>query len=181
MKLLAGDLGGTKTLLGLYETDDAGLRLIHESRFESAAFSGLPAMIDAFLSQVPGTPAASIAATSASTGFAADRRKNSSLSILRRFAVGSGRRRRLCHRQYAGRRDLPAGHTRGSSAVELRQSAHGFAPLAGKPPECPTAAGFENHSALYLATRSISASQTGVSARGGPLGIHHSVADHSRH
>ena len=62
MKLLAGDLGGTKTLLGLYETDEAGLRLIHEARFESAAFPGLPAMIAAFLSQVPGTPAASIAA-----------------------------------------------------------------------------------------------------------------------
>lgn len=48
MTMLAGDLGGTKTLIGLY--DDAGARL-HTQRFDSRAFGSLEAMVAVFLAE----------------------------------------------------------------------------------------------------------------------------------
>lgn len=49
MTLLAGDLGGTKTLLGLY--DEGDLRLLHQARYESARYSSLEAMVLEFLQE----------------------------------------------------------------------------------------------------------------------------------
>ena len=50
MRLLAGDVGGTKTYLCLYEQNDAGeFVAVAETRYESAAFQGLTPMVEAFL------------------------------------------------------------------------------------------------------------------------------------
>jgi glucokinase len=49
MKVLAGDVGGTKTLLAVVERGAAGMRLLHEQRFESAAYPGLAPIVAEFL------------------------------------------------------------------------------------------------------------------------------------
>ena len=50
MRLLAGDVGGTKTLLALFEKDDTGaVREVRSARFESAAFHGIAPMARVFL------------------------------------------------------------------------------------------------------------------------------------
>ncbi len=52
MRVLAGDIGGTKTLLRLAEVDPRqphGVRLLAESRFESAAYRDLTDMVQEFL------------------------------------------------------------------------------------------------------------------------------------
>jgi glucokinase len=47
--ILAGDVGGTKTDLGLFEREGEGLRLVRSDKFHSPGFPGLSAVIHAFL------------------------------------------------------------------------------------------------------------------------------------
>ena len=47
--ILAGDIGGTKSDLGLFEIADGELRLVRSSRFRSRELPGLAAVIEAFL------------------------------------------------------------------------------------------------------------------------------------
>ena len=49
MLLLAGDVGGTKTLLALYEKDDTSVREVRSARYESASFHGVGPMARLFL------------------------------------------------------------------------------------------------------------------------------------
>jgi glucokinase len=57
--LLAGDIGGTKTLLALYKSEGAGLELVVEERFNSADWDDLTPMVAHFLSRTaPGSPPA---------------------------------------------------------------------------------------------------------------------------
>ncbi len=49
--ILAGDVGGTKTLLGLFRSIRGRLASVRESEFPSADFPSLPAMIREFLAQ----------------------------------------------------------------------------------------------------------------------------------
>jgi glucokinase len=53
LTLLAGDIGGTKTLLNLYSWDGAAPRLRVSERFPSAEWSDLGPMVVAFLAQAP--------------------------------------------------------------------------------------------------------------------------------
>jgi glucokinase len=57
--ILAGDIGGTKTVLGLFYTDrDNAAGVLHETRFESAGYSSLEAIIAEFLRHTKATPTA---------------------------------------------------------------------------------------------------------------------------
>jgi glucokinase len=57
--ILAGDIGGTKTVLGLFYTDrDVAAGVLHETRFESAGYSSLEAIIAEFLRDTKATPTA---------------------------------------------------------------------------------------------------------------------------
>jgi glucokinase len=56
--LLAGDLGGTKTLLALAEPDGAGLRIVRQQRYASADFASFDALLAAFLADRPPVSAA---------------------------------------------------------------------------------------------------------------------------
>ena len=56
--LLAGDMGGTKTLLALYESDGSQLRLLHQQRFRSGEWSSLEPMLGSFLNDRPADLAA---------------------------------------------------------------------------------------------------------------------------
>jgi glucokinase len=47
--ILAGDVGGTKTNLGLFEREGEGLRLVRSDKFHSPDFPGLSAVIHTFL------------------------------------------------------------------------------------------------------------------------------------
>jgi glucokinase len=49
--ILAGDIGGTKTILALFSIDDAGLTPGREAQFKSRDFSGLEQMVEAFLAR----------------------------------------------------------------------------------------------------------------------------------
>ena len=49
--ILAGDIGGTKSNLGLFELKDGRLRMVRSAKFRSSDFSGLSALIEAFLSE----------------------------------------------------------------------------------------------------------------------------------
>ncbi len=51
--ILAGDVGGTKTNLGLFEREGDGLRLIRSDKLHSPDFPGLSAAIHAFLDAGP--------------------------------------------------------------------------------------------------------------------------------
>jgi len=51
--ILAGDVGGTKTNLGLFEREGHGLRLVRSDKLHSADFPGLPAAIHSFLGAGP--------------------------------------------------------------------------------------------------------------------------------
>lgn len=51
--ILAGDVGGTKVNLGLFEEADGGLRLVRSAKYRSAEFPGLSAVIQAFLEAGP--------------------------------------------------------------------------------------------------------------------------------
>ena len=53
--ILAGDIGGTKSDLGLFEVADGELRLVRSARYRSLEFPGLAAMIEAFLAAGPAT------------------------------------------------------------------------------------------------------------------------------
>lgn len=48
-QILAGDIGGTKTLLALYRSLDGGFELLREARYASADYAGLTDMVTAFL------------------------------------------------------------------------------------------------------------------------------------
>ena len=54
--ILAGDVGGTKTNLGLFEREGDGLRLVRADKFHRPDFPGLSAVIHAFLGAGPGGP-----------------------------------------------------------------------------------------------------------------------------
>lgn len=49
--ILAGDIGGTKSNLGLFEVVDGTLRLVRSAKYRSAEFPGLTAVIEAFLAE----------------------------------------------------------------------------------------------------------------------------------
>jgi glucokinase len=49
--ILAGDIGGTKSNLGLFELEGGTLRLVRSAKYRSPDFSGLPALIEAFLAE----------------------------------------------------------------------------------------------------------------------------------
>ncbi len=49
MRLLAGDVGGTKTLLALYEERDGAFREVRRARFDSPSFAGLGQMVRSML------------------------------------------------------------------------------------------------------------------------------------
>jgi glucokinase len=51
--ILAGDVGGTKTNLGLFERDGEGLRLVRSEKLHSPDFPGLSAAVQAFLGAGP--------------------------------------------------------------------------------------------------------------------------------
>ena len=59
--ILAGDIGGTKTDLGLFEVADGGLRLARSARYRSLEFPGVAAMIEAFLAAGPSQDSVEIA------------------------------------------------------------------------------------------------------------------------
>ena len=52
---LAGDVGGTKTNLGLFEGRGERLRMLRSARFHSADFPGLSELVHAFLKDIGGT------------------------------------------------------------------------------------------------------------------------------
>lgn len=56
MKLLAGDIGGTKTFLILAHTDKHQIERIHEARYPSSGHQDLAAMVVDFLATAPGGP-----------------------------------------------------------------------------------------------------------------------------
>ena len=51
--ILAGDIGGTKTWLALFEQQGGQLRMTQQQQFASRRYSNLPAVIDAFLQNRP--------------------------------------------------------------------------------------------------------------------------------
>ena len=53
MKVLAGDIGGTKTNLGLFEIQNRQLRSLFEATWSSTEFHSLEAIISKFLQQLP--------------------------------------------------------------------------------------------------------------------------------
>ena len=54
--ILAGDIGGTKTLLQLAESGKQGIRVLHEQRFDSHAHSGLAPIVLQFLQNLNVAP-----------------------------------------------------------------------------------------------------------------------------
>lgn len=54
MKLLAADIGGTKTLLGIAEIAGDGLRILHEQRYGSTDHGTFDAMVEAFIASHDG-------------------------------------------------------------------------------------------------------------------------------
>ena len=48
---LAGDIGGTKTILALFSSEKGPMRPLHEVSYESSSYSGLDAIIEDFFSQ----------------------------------------------------------------------------------------------------------------------------------
>jgi glucokinase len=51
VRVLAGDIGGTKSNLGLFEMADGHLRHVRSAKYRSAEFPGLTAVIEAFLAE----------------------------------------------------------------------------------------------------------------------------------
>jgi glucokinase len=60
--ILAGDVGGTKTLIGLFEFDARRPVRIDVRSFPTTSYPGLPAIIEAFFSQQPSRPVVTAAA-----------------------------------------------------------------------------------------------------------------------
>jgi glucokinase len=54
--ILAGDVGGTKSNLGLFEVADGTQRLVRSAKFHSPEYPGLGAVVDAFLADGPPVP-----------------------------------------------------------------------------------------------------------------------------
>lgn len=54
--ILAGDLGGTKTLLGLFERVPGGVRSVREQQFRSREYAAFSAILDSFLPRDAATP-----------------------------------------------------------------------------------------------------------------------------
>ena len=52
--ILAGDIGGTKTVIGLYERTTGGLHQIAERAFPSTAYGSLESILKEFLQDHPG-------------------------------------------------------------------------------------------------------------------------------
>jgi len=48
--IIAGDIGGTKTVLALFETAGEDLRCVREATFPSLEYHALEAVVDEFLS-----------------------------------------------------------------------------------------------------------------------------------
>jgi glucokinase len=53
VKILAGDIGGTKTILAIYEKDLQGVRLLYKEQFSSKTFETFGEVIDLFLKKSP--------------------------------------------------------------------------------------------------------------------------------
>lgn len=53
--ILAGDVGGTKTVLGLFERSESGLREVHSRSFPSRDYPSLEAILGEFLTEAPGS------------------------------------------------------------------------------------------------------------------------------
>ena len=53
--ILAGDIGGTKTLIGLFDVATKRPRAVDVQEFSTTAFPGLPAIIDAFAAKLAGS------------------------------------------------------------------------------------------------------------------------------
>jgi glucokinase len=60
--ILAGDIGGTKTLVGLFEPRDSRPLPVRAQSFATTAFPGLPDIIDAFFADTPQRPHVTAAA-----------------------------------------------------------------------------------------------------------------------
>jgi glucokinase len=60
--ILAGDIGGTKTLIGLFEPHAERPRAIATESFQTTAFAGLPEIIDAFFARQASMPRITAAA-----------------------------------------------------------------------------------------------------------------------
>lgn len=58
MSLLAGDIGGTKTRLALFEWRPDGLETLAEAAYPSADYGDLDGIVGGFLAQQPGRPQA---------------------------------------------------------------------------------------------------------------------------
>mgnify|MGYP003573772730 CR=1 FL=1 len=57
--ILAGDIGGTKTVLALFPTEDAVAGgTIHETRYESGSYGSLEAVVAEFLGDTEAKPVA---------------------------------------------------------------------------------------------------------------------------
>ncbi|MEA5462640.1 glucokinase [Leptothoe sp. PORK10 BA2] len=56
IQLIAGDIGGTKTILRLVNSDSSGQETLHEQRFVSGDYPDLVPMVKDFLATAPGTP-----------------------------------------------------------------------------------------------------------------------------
>ena len=53
MKVLAGDIGGTKTLLQIAEVQEARHTVLHQQKFASQSYGDFDALLNEFLSQAP--------------------------------------------------------------------------------------------------------------------------------
>ena len=65
---LAGDVGGTKTNLGLFEGRGERLRMLRSARFHSADFPGLSELVHAFLKDIGGAEASGMGLEAACFG-----------------------------------------------------------------------------------------------------------------
>ena len=52
--IIGGDVGGTKTNVGLFEVAGGVPRLVRSASFHSPEYSGLAPILTAFLAQAPG-------------------------------------------------------------------------------------------------------------------------------
>ena len=66
--ILAGDVGGTKTNLGLFEGNGDRLRMLRSARFHSADFPGLSELVHAFLDDIGGAGSSGVGLEAACFG-----------------------------------------------------------------------------------------------------------------
>src|SRR5437868_13759874 len=67
--ILAGDVGGTKCNLALFEKDAGKFHLRHQSRFSSREFPQFSGVVDAFLSETRDRVGSSVARKIVAAGF----------------------------------------------------------------------------------------------------------------